>query len=203
MQIGSFNAVTTPLQSIQPAPVQNRVSGDQEPKEGTPAAPLQNGEKEKETKNSSQSSYLDDPALREMVNELKARDAEVRAHEAAHVAAGAGVVSGGANYTYQKGPDGRMYAIGGEVPIDLGSEGSPEATAEKMRQVKSAAMAPANPSPTDFKVAATAMMLEMRAQQEAVKQENKTGDSDAKRQVVTDGNEPSENNETDPLSTQI
>jgi hypothetical protein len=116
-------------------------------------------------------SYLDDPALKQMVAELKARDSEVRAHEAAHIAAGGGIVKGGANFTYQKAPDGRLYAIGGEVPIDASEESTPEATIQKMQQVRSAAMAPSNPSATDYKVAANAMMAEMKARQELAAEE--------------------------------
>lgn len=116
-------------------------------------------------------SYLDDPALKQMVNELRARDSEVRAHEAAHIAAGGGIVKGGASFTYQKAPDGRLYAIGGEVPIDTSKAETPEATIRKMQQVRSAAMAPANPSATDYKVAANAMMTEMQARQEPAAEE--------------------------------
>jgi hypothetical protein len=101
---------------------------------------------------------------------LQARDTQVRAHEAAHIAAGAGVVSGGASFTYQTGPDNRQYAIGGEVPIDTSKGSTPEETASKMRQVRSAALAPSDPSPTDYQVAATATMLEMRAMQEIAKE---------------------------------
>ncbi len=116
-------------------------------------------------------SYLDDPALKQMVAELRARDSEVRAHEAAHIAAGGGIVKGGASFTYQKAPDGRLYAVGGEVPIDASEENTPEATIQKMQQVRSAAMAPSNPSPTDYKVAANAMMAEMKARQELAAEE--------------------------------
>jgi len=49
------------------------------------------------------------------VEQLKQRDREVRAHEMAHVAAGAGVVTSGASYSYETGPDGRRYAVGGEA----------------------------------------------------------------------------------------
>lgn len=116
-------------------------------------------------------SYLDDPALKQMVAQLQARDSEVRAHEAAHIAAGGGIVKGGASFTYQEAPDGRLYAIGGEVPIDASAESTPEATIQKMQQVRSAAMAPANPSATDYKVAANAMMAEMKARQELAAEE--------------------------------
>ena len=102
----------------------------------------------------------------QVVRDLKQRDAEVKAHEAAHIAAGSGVVSGGATYQYQTGPDGKMYAVGGEVSIDLSSEGSPDATIRKMQQVKAAALAPAQPSGTDRAVAAQAAQIEAMARLE-------------------------------------
>lgn len=98
-----------------------------------------------------------------IVNELKKRDAEVKAHERSHMAAGAGIVQGGASFQFQKGPDGRMYAVGGEVKIDVSPEGSPEATIRKMQQVKAAALAPAEPSGTDRAVAAQAAQMEAQA----------------------------------------
>jgi len=52
------------------------------------------------------------PDEERLVTDLQARDAEVKTHEAAHQAAGAGM-TGAASYTYQQGPDGKMYAIGG------------------------------------------------------------------------------------------
>jgi hypothetical protein len=53
------------------------------------------------------------------VEALQKRDREVRAHEMAHVAAGAGVVTSGASYSFETGPDGRRYAVGGEVGINV------------------------------------------------------------------------------------
>ncbi len=46
------------------------------------------------------------------ISKLSARDRVVRAHEAAHQAVG-GQYAGAATYTYQTGPDGKQYAIGG------------------------------------------------------------------------------------------
>ena len=55
------------------------------------------------------------------------------------------------------GPDGNRYAIGGEVSIDVAPvDGDPEATIAKMEIVKAAALAPAEPSAQDRKVAAIA-----------------------------------------------
>jgi hypothetical protein len=42
------------------------------------------------------------------VDKLKTQDQQVKAHERAHMAAGGGLIFGGANYTYQQGPDGKM-----------------------------------------------------------------------------------------------
>jgi hypothetical protein len=103
---------------------------------------------------------------KQQVNDLKRRDAEVKAHEQAHMAAGGGVVQGGASYEYQRGPDGRTYAVGGEVQIDVSAENTPEATIAKMQQVQRAALAPAQPSGTDRAVAARAAQVEARARAE-------------------------------------
>lgn len=93
---------------------------------------------------------------RARVQELQERDREVRAHELAHAAA-AGRHGGSPRYDYERGPDGRLYAVEGEVPIDVSPvRGDPEATLRKMEQVKRAALAPANPSPKDRQVASLA-----------------------------------------------
>ncbi|MBN1606129.1 MAG: hypothetical protein JW940_05825 [Polyangiaceae bacterium] len=100
------------------------------------------------------------------VDNLKKRDREVRAHERAHEAVG-GSYTGSARYTYTLGPDGKRYAIAGEVPIDVsGVPGDPEATIRKMATVRRAARAPANPSGPDLQIAAQAAAIERRARAE-------------------------------------
>ena len=101
-----------------------------------------------------------------LVARLQARDTSVKAHERAHISAGAGVILSGAVFTYQKAPDEKLYAIGGEVAIDTAPENEPEATIKKMQLVRTAALAPSDPSPTDYSVAATASMLQMHARLE-------------------------------------
>lgn len=86
---------------------------------------------------------------------LKERDREVRRHEQAHAAAGGAYVKGGASYTYERGPDGKLYAVGGEVQIDTSPiPGDPAATIRKLEAVQRAANAPAEPSGQDRAVAA-------------------------------------------------
>lgn len=118
------------------------------------------------------------------VQKLQKRDREVRAHERAHMAAGSGIVQGGASFTYQRGPDGHNYAVGGEVKIDTSSESDPESTIRKMQQVKRAALAPAEPSGTDRAVAAQAGRIEAQARQEKTKLEN-TEAEETESQVET------------------
>ncbi|MCH8862859.1 MAG: hypothetical protein IID51_10155 [Proteobacteria bacterium] len=93
---------------------------------------------------------------RAVVKKLAARDREVRAHESAHQAVG-GPYTGAASFTFQQGPDGRRYAVGGEVPIDASAvPGDPDATIRKLRTVRRAALAPAEPSAQDRSIASSA-----------------------------------------------
>lgn len=101
------------------------------------------------------------------VDELKQRDTEVRQHEAAHQAAAGGYARGGAHFDYQAGPDGNKYVVGGEVDIDTSPvPNNPAATIAKMETVRAAALAPADPSGQDRKVAAEAEAAIQQAQAE-------------------------------------
>ena len=91
-----------------------------------------------------------------LLQELKARDTEVRTHEQAHLSAAGQYAAGGASFSYKTGPDGKRYASSGEVPIDMTQEKTPEATIQKMRTVRRAALAPASPSAADRNIAAQA-----------------------------------------------
>jgi len=105
-------------------------------------------------------------AEQQQVRELQQRDAEVRAHEAAHLAAAGGLATSGANYQYQTGPDGRSYAVGGDVSIDTSKGNTPEETIAKAQAIRAAAMAPSDPSPQDQRVAARAAAMLAEAQRE-------------------------------------
>jgi hypothetical protein len=93
-----------------------------------------------------------------LLRELQKADQAVKAHEMAHVAAAGGYAKGGASFSYQRGPDGQNYAIGGEVQVDTSKESTPEATIQKMQIVRQAALAPVDPSPQDQQVAAHATL---------------------------------------------
>lgn len=105
-----------------------------------------------------------------IIDQLAARDREVRAHEQAHAAVG-GQLAGSPSYEYERGPDGVSYAVAGEVPISSGAvPGDPEATLANARIVQQAALAPADPSPQDRRVAADAAQLQQQALQEIAAQ---------------------------------
>lgn len=123
----------------------------------------------------------------QVVREMKARDAEVRAHEMAHVAAGGAHVTSGPTYSYQSGPDGRRYAVGGEVGIDTSPEDDPQATIMKMMQVRAAALAPAEPSGADRAVAASAAQTAAQARAELAQERMEGAEGDEDRTAATGG----------------
>lgn len=109
----------------------------------------------------------DDAQSREeqrVLRELQARDREVRAHEAAHLGAAGGLARGGASFSYQRGPDGQLYAVAGEVSIDTSPGTTPQDTLERARRIRAAALAPATPSAQDRAVAARAAQMALEAQ---------------------------------------
>lgn len=120
------------------------------------------------------------------VEELKARDREVKTHEQAHIAAGGSYVRGGASYDYQTGPDGKKYAVGGNVSIDTSAvEGDPQATINKAQIIIKAALAPAEPSSQDKAVANQARQMMSNARKELM-QENKSNNSVDDKSAQTD-----------------
>jgi hypothetical protein len=137
------------------------------------------------------------------ISKLQIRDQEVRAHEAAHAAAG-GSYAGAPSFSFERGPDGRSYAVGGEVNIDISPvAGDPQATLQKAQQVIAAALAPAQPSGQDMKVAQRAQSMaataraELGAQQP--EQQNKTTSELSTDAVKTAGS--SEQNVADSVSS--
>lgn len=122
----------------------------------------------------------------QLVQELAARDREVRAHEQAHKAVG-GQYAGAISYETRTGPDGRQYAVGGEVPIDASPiPNDPQATIDKLSQVKAAALAPAEPSAQDQRVAASASqgITEARAELFSLQNEERLAAAESREEGV-------------------
>jgi hypothetical protein len=164
---------------------QGSEDGEQEPQQQNPEQPSQSSNDDTESKreedNQPQSNSEDDRADEQeqkqkqqeveakQIRELQARDAEVRAHEQAHAAVG-GSYAGAPSYEYQTGPNGKKYAVGGEVSIDVSSTPDPEQTIRKMQTVRAAALAPAEPSAQDRKVALEASQNIAEARAEMIQQ---------------------------------
>jgi hypothetical protein len=105
----------------------------------------------------------------QQVEELKKRDQEVRAHEQAHKAVG-GALAGSIHFVTQTGPDGKAYAVGGSVPIDLSTiPDDLDATIRKMQRAQAAALAPGEPSSADRQIAAEAAATMAQAQVDLAK----------------------------------
>jgi len=193
----------TPAQVEDPG--QRRVESNEKP-----VAEEQQSQEDQKTKNdksdrpgAKNETELSDAEKKE-VQQLKETDRKVRAHEMAHLAAAAGIAMSGANFEYKQGPDGVNYAVGGDVKIDVSKEKDPEATIEKAQKIAAAALAPADPSPQDRKVAAKARAMEAEARAELIKeqqqetqagQENKNGTPVGSDQATEKTN--TQNNRTD------
>jgi hypothetical protein len=104
------------------------------------------------------------------IQSLSTLDREVRNHERAHAAVG-GQYAGAPSYEYERGPDGVNYAVSGEVPISTGATSDPQLTIEKAQIIRRAALAPAEPSAQDRKVAAEATQMEAEARIDVLAQE--------------------------------
>ncbi|TNF37480.1 MAG: hypothetical protein EP315_02575 [Gammaproteobacteria bacterium] len=135
-----------------------------------------------------------------IIQQLQARDREVRAHEAAHIAAGRPYIQSGPSYTYQRGPDGRSYAIGGQVSLDTSEvRGDPQATLSKAEQVRRAALAPAQPSPQDLRVAANASEMAAKARLDLAIQQRE----ELQAQIEEESNERRQDTESEMDGTEF
>ena len=114
----------------------------------------------------------DDEAL---LQKLQSRDAKVRSHELAHMMAAGGQAAGLPEYTYQTGPDGRQYAVGGAVNISISSTGDAQHDAGQAETARRAALATGEPSIRDALTAAQAGDMAARARQRGLKAYGQAG----------------------------
>lgn len=132
---------------------------------------------DKEAKQADIQEQYDQQELKQ-IESLKALDNEVHLHERAHAAVG-GQYAGSPTYNYQTGPDGVKYAVSGEVSIDTAKVANdPQATLRKARQIKAAALAPAEPSSQDRRVAAKADRMANQARHDILLDSQAGSDND-------------------------
>lgn len=142
------------------------------------------------------------PEQQRQVQELRQIDQRVRAHEQAHISAGHGVVTSGANFSYTYGPDGRQYAIAGEVGIDTSAEDKPEANIDKGQRIQAAALAPRDPSSQDRSVAAIGARLEDRGYADLALQRQQEQTQSARPEGVAAEGAPTQAEAVTPSSTE-
>lgn len=138
----------------------------------------------------------------QQIRELSARDREVRAHEQAHAAVG-GAHAGSPSYEYQNGPDGKQYAVGGEVSISTSViSNDPHATLDKAQTIRRAALAPAEPSSQDRAVAAQSsqMIAQAMADISALQQEELKRNDEEGLSLRVNGERTSETVNTSPTT---
>lgn len=134
------------------------------------------------------------------IRQLAQRDREVRTHEQAHQAVG-GQYAGSVSYDFQRGPDGRQYAVGGSVSIDVAPvPNDPQATLQKMQIVQRAALAPAEPSAQDRVVAAQAAQQAAAARAELAQQGVEAEGSTASSAAADAGSEDAADSTDSPGS---
>lgn len=141
----------------------------------------------------------------QQISELASRDREVRSHEQAHAAVG-GSYAGAPTYSFKRGPDGQTYAVGGEVSIDVSPiPNDPAATLRKMEVVQQAALAPAEPSAQDLRVAAQAQVLAAQARSElAALQREEVAAAAAERKAEAQAREEQEQAEQEePAASEV
>lgn len=110
----------------------------------------------------------DSPAMHpsgedETLRRLKNRDAHVKAHEASHAGSGGVMTIGAPSYTYQIGPDGKPYAIGGKVTLASRPASNPRMAELHARSLKNASLSVDDPSPQDLAAASSAEAMAREA----------------------------------------
>lgn len=160
-------AAQSPVAAAQPLADEQSASAREEADKPADASTTSENAKSRGGEPSPQQQRLEQLEIAQLVS----RDQEVRTHEQAHAAVG-GRYAGTPSYTYERGPDGKRYAVGGEVGIDTSPiPNDPEATLRKMEVVIRAALAPAEPSAQDRQVAAQAQLQMAEARVELAQQQ--------------------------------
>jgi len=209
--IASINALTVADQSGQPVtPNQSATNEatdtipdivpdtDSEPDD---AAESQAAGDEESAEEDQQNKEIYSEAELAQISDLKARDAEVVAHERAHAVVG-GQHAGSPTYSYETGPDGVKYAVSGEVSIDTSEvAGDPQATLQKAQQIKAAALAPAEPSAQDRKVATQADQMASQARNDILEENSGANESSSDSTINRKTNVPEHFTDSASLSS--
>ena len=104
----------------------------------------------------------DEQDYKRVLEKFKTLDSQTRAHEQLHASLGDTI--GAINYNYQVGPDGKLYATGGHVRMDVSIPDDPKAAQAKLDKLSNAASAPSELSAADASIANVANLNKMLLQ---------------------------------------
>ncbi len=107
----------------------------------------------------SNESKYDKNDYQRVLDKFKNSDSRIRTHEQAHAASGHTTTP--ISYKYQTGPDGNLYAVGGEVRLDTSIPSDPKAAAFKLSQIQKSASAPSGLSSADAQISIQANLNKM------------------------------------------
>jgi hypothetical protein len=131
------------------------------------------------TANKSKEDKIQKEAQQEEIDKLSKSDSKVRTHEMLHKSVG-GAYAGAVVLKYRTGPDGKQYAVGGYVEMDVSPGKTPQETIKKAQTIKQAALAPSDPSGADRAVAAAAASMAQDARQQELEESQGAGEGGQK-----------------------
>ncbi|MEA3512530.1 MAG: putative metalloprotease CJM1_0395 family protein [Campylobacterota bacterium] len=120
---------------------------------------------------STQGKNLDEKDFARVLDKFKQKDSEVRSHEQVHASIGATTTP--ISYNYQKGPDGKMYAVGGSVRMETSIPTDPKEASFKLDKIADAATGSAEVSGADTTIAMQSnlnkVLLQLKGDEDASK----------------------------------
>lgn len=103
----------------------------------------------------------DEKDYERVLSRYKQSDAQIRQHEQSHASSS---IASTPDYDYQVGPDGKLYATGGEVRIDTSIPNDEKAAAFKLDQMQDSSSAPNELSSADAQISRTANLNKLLLQ---------------------------------------
>lgn len=104
----------------------------------------------------------DEKDYERVLSRYKQSDAQIRLHEQTHSAASS--YASTPDYDYSVGPDGKLYATGGEVRVDTSIPKDKEAAAHKLSEIDNISSAPNDLSAADAQISRTANLNKLLLQ---------------------------------------
>lgn len=94
-----------------------------------------------------------------VIAKFKSKDNEIRTHEQTH--ASLGTTTSGIKYNYQTGPDGKLYATGGYVTLNVSIPKDESAAIAKLNEIQKASSSPIGLSGADASISQAANLNKM------------------------------------------